>query len=379
MKVIVRVNEFKRVLEEARFVVIPSPTDHFIPPPVLYYVKIDVNSDKTATIARDSISMSLVQSFEVVDGSTCSFLLPTKQVHDFLKRHVDGTATIETDDKNVILKVGASTGRFSSMAVRDFPQIETMPESKYTVSLKFLKRLMTQVESACPEKPGRQSVASVKLESDGTKLRAVASDGYRIAIADALGDFGPFDFQIPKNIVPVLKRREGPKVEIAESATNFFFRTESVVVRFNKPVTTFPVCQKALNLDGFKGTVKVASKDLKSAILKLKTTHDEKAPAVTFEVSAGCLHLTSTRLDASGSDSLEVETHGEPGTFTLNPNFVLDCLSQMEGEVTIEYIDARKLVRLSAGSNYRHLIQTLIPITPPKTVPKEQSPSPATA
>jgi DNA polymerase III sliding clamp (beta) subunit (PCNA family) len=373
MKITVRVNEFKRILEEARFVV-PQKTNL----PELAHVKVDVNADKTATLCGCDLAKSLLQSFEVVEGDAGTFLLPLKGARDLLQRHVGGTATIEADDQNVVITVGAFTKRLRTKPAKHFPSIEVMPEDRHVISLKFLKRLIAQADTACPKKPFKQCVASVRLDSDGKKLRAIASDNYRIAIAEAhAGDCGEFEFQIPKTAIPLLERREGTKVEVGASATNLFFQTESAVLRFGKPVTKFPPVQKVLGLEKeseFIGTIKVASEALRLAVLRLNGTWDTKTPAVTFEARAGVLRM----LTESGSASLEVETGGEPCTFKINPNMVLSCLSQMEGEVTVEYMNAQSLVRLSSG-NYRHLIVPLKPEEPAKEAAQKENPSPVTA
>src|SRR5437879_762868 len=126
MKVTVRINEFKRVLEEARFTTTSTI-------PALKCVKIEVDNLNQATMSSSDFGMSLVQSFEVVEGETGSFLLPVKETRDFLKRHVGGTAIIEatsvdaTRDR-VIVKAGAITRTFEVYTVSLFPFFPTMPQ-----------------------------------------------------------------------------------------------------------------------------------------------------------------------------------------------------------------------------------------------------------
>ena len=204
MKVTVRINEFKRVLEEARFVMGRKAMT-----PVFEFVKIDIQNPSQATIsAIDFHGSSIVQAFEVVDSDVGSFLLHAKKTADFLKRRVGGTATIETtlDSKNTVVKIGTVNMTIPTVPVSQFPAIESIPEVANEVSLKFLQKLIERVESACPEKNGRIAFPIVKIESDGNSLRAIATDGFRIAVAEARGDCGVLDFQLPKTVVPALKR-----------------------------------------------------------------------------------------------------------------------------------------------------------------------------
>src|SRR5260370_18390968 len=101
MKVTVRVNEFKRVLEEARRVIPDKPII-----PAFECVKIDVDSDKRATISSSELAMSLMQPFEVVEGDAGSFLLHAKKAYQFLKAHKGGTPTIEIIEKHIFKRPG---------------------------------------------------------------------------------------------------------------------------------------------------------------------------------------------------------------------------------------------------------------------------------
>src|SRR6266481_5092185 len=114
MKITVRINEFKRVLEESRYVI--GKKEEY---PALEFVKIDVQANR-ATISASDIKSSIVQEIEVVDGDAAgSLLLHAKKTADFLKGHVDGTATIETtpDSKNTIVKAGAFTTQVPTQPV----------------------------------------------------------------------------------------------------------------------------------------------------------------------------------------------------------------------------------------------------------------------
>lgn len=380
MKITVRVNEFKRVLEEARFV---APKKSAMP--VLTHVKVEVNDAKQATLSAQDFGMCLLQPFEVVDGDAGSFLLPLKQTLDFLKRHVGGTASIEAtpDEKHVIITAGTFTMKFPTEKALHFPTIWAMPEATIAdISLKFLNKLLTQVELACPDVAGKRTVPSVQIESDGKLLRAVASDGFRIAIADAPCDCGVFTFQLPKSLLQIVKRRRGAMFQFAQSETNTFLRTESVVFQFRIPTTKFPEYGKAAAFSEFKGTIRVAGADLKAAILNLGSTTDLENPQVLFKVSGSNLQLTALTLDkygteiAAGSGSLEVETEGEQDlTVKLNPNFVLDFLSRAEGDVAMQLVNGTTKVKLTDETiGYQHLIMPCLP-DKPKAVSQTQAES----
>lgn len=202
-------------------------------------------------------------------------------------------------------------------------QLEAMQEvlqiGKYD-----LDRLLRRVKNAVPNKAGRHSVTSVKFESDGTKIRAIGSDGFRIAFAEV-----------------------------------------------RVPLKKFPPYNKAVSIADFKTEVKFSAHELRTALFHLKPSIDRAIPSVTFHISK-----SQVRIAAGNAETVlaGANVSGKKNTVSLNPNFVSDFLSPVSdklyaggvsiaalAEVTMEVIDNNSLVRLSNGPEYVHLIMPLLP------------------
>jgi DNA polymerase-3 subunit beta len=346
MKITVRINEFKRVLEEARYVMGRNEAMT----PVLEFVRIDVQSSNQATISGTDLNFSIVQAFEVVDGDVGSFLLHAKKTADFLKQHVDGTATIETtpDSKNTIVKTGTVTMTVPTMLVSGFPAIEAMCELKYEVSLKFLKKLIELVDFACPSLRGKNSVPNIKLESDGIKLRAAATDGFRIAVSEAPGNFGVFDWQVQKSVVPMLKRRQGAIVQLGESETNHFFRTETVLLQCRKPMTTFPQYERAFQ-QRYRTEIKLPVLSLKNLITAILPVTNPHNPKIDITVLGDAINVSGGSDTAGFSDVTQtIEKTGDNNRASFNPKYILEFLKHVEGiVVTINLSTDHSLAKFS--------------------------------
>src|SRR6266699_3449252 len=59
-----------------------------------------------------------------------------------------------------------------------------MQEISLVVNAHSLKTVIDQVSKVVPKRVGKYAIPAVKLESNGARLRAVASDGFRIAISE---------------------------------------------------------------------------------------------------------------------------------------------------------------------------------------------------
>jgi DNA polymerase III sliding clamp (beta) subunit (PCNA family) len=359
VKVTVRINEFKRVLDETRVVVKGKPALA-----VLAYVKLEVNDANRATLTAADLTNSIVQSFEVVDGEPGSLLLPAKKTYQFLKGIIAGTATIETTaDERTIIKAGTFKISVPSVDVRQFPDPEAMPQAEHAINLKLLRKLVTQVEGAAPDKGGSVTIPVVQVEGTTERLRAVATQGFAIAFADQKVVGGAeFTIVLPKAFVPLIKRRAGTTVHFAESATNYFFRTDSVMLQCRKYPGKFPRYQKAVEDPTFKGSVRLARSDLKSTITTILGGHNPDNPRTTFVIHGNTLTLTGNGLDTA-TGSITVFSEGEPDITTyLNSEFVLEFLAQAASDdVTIRLGSRNGFVEFNDDDGLRYLIMPMLP------------------
>jgi DNA polymerase III sliding clamp (beta) subunit (PCNA family) len=206
-------------------------------------------------------------------------------------------------------------------------KIEVMPEV-FVVGKHSLKRLLDRVKDAVPSKAGRRSISAVKFESDGTRLRAVASDGFRIAIAE----------------VPITG------------------------------LMKFPSYEKAIARTDFKTELKFSAHSLRAALFQLKPALDRLNPKIAVEVVG-----SEVRISAGDAETVLVgaKISGENNKVALNPHFVSDFLSQVTDkpfscgyrialaeEVTMQIVDETTPVRLSNGPEYVHLVCPLLPEVP---------------
>jgi DNA polymerase-3 subunit beta len=360
MKFSVRVNEFKRVLEEARVVVPAEIAPHF------EQIKVEVLSESQATISGAAPGLSIVQHLEVIDAEVGALLLPAKCTQDFLKPYTGGTATIETTtDEHVVVKVGAFTMKVKGMNVAFFMPLESMPTATHTISTKFLKRLISRVNRVCPSKGGRTGSSTIKVESDGTKLRAVATDGYRIAVADAQGDWGTFSIQLPQAMLRVLARRAGATIQFSESQDSYFFKTEGVLLQCRKPRTKVPDFERVLAREHtFDTAIRMAGADLKAAIANILGIKPpkEKFPAIVLE-SLGesvCVSAQFVNDSATGCVNALIEGRSE-GRIRFNANYVLDFLLAVDGDISFQFNGKHGPAKFSTEDGYQYFVMPLTP------------------
>jgi DNA polymerase III subunit beta len=358
VKITVRINEFKRVLEEARTV---APKKPLAGGAVLSYVRIDLNDAGQATMTASDFGITIIQSFEVVDGDASSFLLHAEKAHSLLKGLPGGTATMEVAPTSVVITAGGFVACVPSIRVSEFPDIvNPMPEAAHTISLKFLRRLLSLVEAAAPSKSVKVAIPAVQVEGTADRLRAVATDGYRIAVADQKISGGTeFTLLIPKYSVPLIKRRAGATVRFAESETHLFFQTDGLLLQFRKSAGRFPAYQQAITREA-KTTLDVNSAELKSVVQRLNVIADPKNPSTYLNFENGVLSASASSV-ANGHAEVRIQAAatGIDNKVKLNPEFVLEFLAGAGDRTTISLVSERHLATFASGE-FRHYVMPMV-------------------
>ncbi len=355
MKIEVKVSEFKKKVARSLGVIQAKAII-----PAFSKVKLEVIAGQPAKMSASDLTASVIQTADVTVKANGEgiILLPAKVVDNMMGNLEGDVLTIETDGDSILLKSKGFKAKLAGMPASQFPAIEQKPATKFSVNNGALRNVISKVEAAAPTKAGRHSVTSIQIESTAAGLRAVASDGFRIAIADVLGaGAGEFVIQLPKSVLGLIKAIPGDVVELSESETNFFFSSGAEQVLVRKPMTKFPPYQKALNLAKFNTDFKLDAEILRRAISGVSATIDGKAPAITISVDGMGLTLSSSNEEGSSEQELTVPVNGVPNTARINQTFINDFLGQAEGEISVQLVDAKNLVKFSNGG----LVSSLAP------------------
>lgn len=371
MKIEVKVSELVKKLQRANDVIASKPAM-----PILGYVKVDVVSQDRATLTANDLGASISQDLAITLASDDyeTVLLPAGKLLSIVSQlPSDAILSITTNgDKPLALKAKGYKANLPFQSAADFRILEATPDASSKFNNAALRKLIARVESASPAKEQKHAVASVLLEGDGKQLQAVATDGFRIAIASSADatSGSAFSIQVPKTMLAIIKNITGEFIEFSASEINFFFKSATELVVVAKPTTKFPNWQKALTINDFKTTAVISAVQLKIGVDLAAITSDAKRPSVIIESNPTQLVVTSN--SGEGDSNVEVESTVS-GTqivnkVRLNQSFLQDFLGNAEGQISVGVNDSRSFVRLLSGSDYIYLIMPLL-MEAPKEAP----------
>lgn len=367
MKISVKVSELLKKLQRANEV-IPSkpaiPTDE--------WVKLEVIAPDRAQLTATDVGASIVQDMAITldsDDYNVILLPAAKLIAAASLLDSDVTMTLTSDGEKPLQIASNSKSpkykaNFASKDAADFRQIATVDANAPTTKLKKsnLVKLIDRVSVAAPTKDQKQVTASLLFKGDGKTLVAVATDGFRIAVASAaesaIGE--KMSIQVPKTVVALLKNIAADEISFTQSETALFFQTATELVVISKPISKFPPYETALAAMKFETITSIAIPVFKNVVGLASITSDSKKPSIYIDFTPAGLTVASLSEEGETSTDVDATTQGNPNRVRLNQQFIQDFLGNTEGTVAIASKDSKSFVKFSASADYEYFIMPLL-------------------
>jgi DNA polymerase-3 subunit beta len=267
----------------------------------------------------------------------------------------DASILLETDGERLILKSGRSRFVLGTLPAADFPVVDDV-QAVHTLSLgqPELRVLLEKTQFAMAQQDVRYYLNGLLLETGKKAIRAVATDGHRLAICElAVADQkgGTHQVIIPRKGVQELQRLLSDEGELALTTGSNHIRATIGDIRFTSKLIDgrFPDYEKVIP----KPQANVLRADrtvLRAALQRAAILSNEKYRGVRLELAAGMLRIQANNPDQEEArDEIEVEYSGEPLEIGFNVNYLLDALAAVDSEqVQLGFVDASSSCLISA-------------------------------
>jgi len=115
-----------------------------------------------------------------------AMVAPGKLFTDVCRKLPEGDIEIMADDKQMEIHCGSSVTRLSIMDAQEYPQLPLIENVfPITISQNTLRDMIRQTAYAASSDESRPILTGVCLECEGTRLRMIALDGFRMAMRTA--------------------------------------------------------------------------------------------------------------------------------------------------------------------------------------------------
>jgi DNA polymerase-3 subunit beta len=275
--------------------------------------------------------------------------VPAHMIYDIVRKLPEGSQIVlDSSGDRASLTIRAGKSRFSlqTLPESDFPDLAPGEMThKFSLAAKELKRLIDKTQFAISTEETRYYLNGIYLHVTGPakahKLRAVATDGHRLAQAELdapKGADGMPGIIVPRKTVGEVQRLIedlDAEVAIELSQTKIRFTIGDVVLTSKLIDGTFPDYGRVIPAGNDK-TLIVDKPDFESAVDRVSTVSSERGRAVKLALSAGKLVLSVTNPDSgSATEEIEVEYASDPLDIGFNSRYLLDIAAQIEGEVAV--------------------------------------------
>ncbi|WP_417450595.1 DNA polymerase III subunit beta [Kordiimonas sp.] len=339
MKVTIERNSLLKTLSHVQSVVERRNTI-----PILSNVMMEADGDTVSMTATD-LDIAIVErtSANVAQGGAIT--VPAHTLFDIVRKLPDGSEVELTaeDNDRLIVKAGRSRFTLACLDKEDFPVMSEgdMPH-RFELAAAELKRLIDKARFAISTEETRYYLNGIYLHvantEDGATLRAVATDGHRLAQVEQdvpEGAAGMPGIIIPRKTVGEVRKlidEFDGAVQISLSDTKIRFAYDGAVVTSKLIDGTFPDYSRVIP----KGNDKMLEMDCRlfaEATDRVSTISSDKTRSVKLSIAEDTLTLSVNSPDSGtateelaasyGSDALEIG---------FNSRYLLDILAQVEGE-----------------------------------------------
>src|SRR5205814_2015003 len=245
---------------------------------------------------------------------------------------------LSTEGERVSVRAGRSRFTLSSLPASEFPLVEeinaqqtlTMPQGEF-------RRLIDKTHFAMAQQDVRYYLNGLLLETDGKALRAVATDGHRLALCETeLSGKARTSQQVivPRKGVLELQRILGTENNIELAVGTNHVRAQIGEIRFTSKLIDgrFPEYARVIPSNPPK-TVEADRENLRQALQRTAILSNEKYRGIRLTARPDLLTLQAHNPEQEeAEDQVEVSYKGEEVEIGFNVNYLLDALSAIEGD-----------------------------------------------
>ncbi|MGV6826922.1 MAG: DNA polymerase III subunit beta [bacterium] len=323
--------------------------------PILANVLVSVRKNHIIFTATD-LEVELKTHASISSDDEGDFTVSARKLTDICKAlPEDADLQLSVEGDKAVLKSG--TGRFmlGTLPAVDYPNIEPATVgNKFTLKEKELKRLLDKTQFAMAHQDVRYYLNGLLLELKAGTLRAVATDGHRLALCEVPfeGEASEFQLIIPRKAVTGITRLLSDSdneinIEVSNShiqifMTNGSFTSKLIDGRFPDYERVMP---KGETMD-----VMADKETLRQALARTSILSNEKYRGIRFEMENGTLHLQAHNPEQDeANEEVQVEYQGSDLTIGFNVGYLLDILGVLDGDsVNLALIDASSSCLITA-------------------------------
>jgi len=348
---------------------------------VLSGVRIESAGNLLSVVGTD-LDLTVHVSTEAIGITDGICVAPAKLLADIVRSLEPGAVTIESEGEKI--EIGAARSRFSlrTFPVDDFPSLPEPPEPATFLPASGLAGALRQVVRAASADDARPLLTGVLIAPEGSGVRLVATDSYRLALRDIQGSDAFSDTSqilVPARALAELQRLSSlvsgqksadsssesggepsePMVGLSIGAHDVTFTAGQVKVSTRLLDGTYPDYRQLIPAE-YPNQLHVGKDSLLDALRRVRLLVKDNTTPVRLSMRQGGVDLTVVSQEVGdASETVDADFEGEDLTIAFNPTYLIDGVEAVAGDVVLlETVDATKpaTVRAADDTDFRYLL-----------------------
>jgi DNA polymerase-3 subunit beta len=330
--------------------------------PILSNVLLEKKGNQLTLLATDiEIQITTTAICEGGDGDG-AVTVGARKLQDILRSLPDSTEiTVNLEDKRLQVKGGKSRFNLQTLPADDFPRM-TLSEGEtrhFSLSQKAFRQLLAKTQYAMAAQDVRYYLNGLLLQVDGRELRAVATDGHRLAFAsvELETELPRQEMILPRKTVLELNRLlvdtdDALNISLAPSQVRFSFGN---IVLVSKLIDgKFPDYERVIP-PSLRNHMSVSRQLLVQAMQRAAILTNEKFRGVRVVLGENSLRLIAANAEQEeAQEEIEVQYAGDAIDVGFNVGYLLDVLNNVHAdEIQWSFNDANSSALISVPGNDR--------------------------
>ncbi len=318
--------------------------------PILSNILLSANGQGLSMTATDlEVEMIARLPTDINEGGDIT--LPARKMVDICKALPEGAIidlTYDADKERATLKSGRSRFNLTTLPVSEFPNIdEVKGVFSFSVPQSVLKRLIDKTSFAMAQQDVRYYLNGLMIEVDNGVIRAVATDGHRLAVCEHTADVSPgekIQVILPRKGVLELSRL----LTDEDTPVNITIGNNHLCVTLGEYTFTsklvdgkFPDYQRVIPRNSDK--LVIADRErLRQALVRTSILSNEKYRGIRIHLEDGLLQAQANNPEMEeAEEEIEVDYTGPELDIGFNVGYLLDALNAIDtAHVNIAFGDA---------------------------------------
>ena len=326
--------------------------------PILANVLLVAKKDRLSITASD-LEVELVASRSLPVDQDGEVTVPGRKLLDIFRAlPAKAKVSLTLDGDRVQVRSGRSRFTLSTLPAAEFPVIDSINEQATVVlGQDDAHRLLQKTHFSMAQQDVRYYLNGMLLEASGKKLRAVATDGHRLALCEvklSKACSGEHQVIVPRKGVMELERLLTGDGDTTLSIGSNHIRVELGDIRFTSKLIDgrFPDYDRVI--PKVESQPMLGEREaLRQAFGRAAILSNEKYRGIRLDVKGNMIRILAHNPEQEeAEEEVAVDYKGDDLEIGFNVNYLLDALGAIDGErVEVGLIDSNSSCLISEPGN----------------------------